>query len=449
MAGTAAALDAADLLLLLPSMPATLTCPRGFPTDGVARRWRIRLAGAGAPASTLVADGGSAALAIGRRAVEALVADYRTTSVWEVWGAAGGATALVPAGRRDLVDDMHARFGRPRLRSSFAAFLRGRATRREVVGVGDQYARGVVAGSEYAPAGSSYVVVFTDPRRRAAVVDPARGFVVKVARAVDQGERAQWERAVRDKLQRADLDHVPPIVASATEREPTWLAEELSRGRSLETRHQTEAALRSGVVDNVAAWLGDLAVKTRSDTYDPTSGLRGEHAALVHLATGLVAVPGVLVHGDLAMGGNILVEGGDFSVLDWETAREDALPLLDLLPMLCLTVARAEVGSDAVGQAAVALQLCRGDHDRSSWLFQHVDRYLGALSIDRTHAGALAALAWGVVASMRLAHAELVATAGQQPTPWVSPAEHVARQWMNDPLLGSDWKSFISSTGGR
>jgi hypothetical protein len=179
--------------------------------------------------------------------------------------------------------------------------------------------------------------------------------------------------------------------------------------------------------------------------------LRDRHVDAVpqplgHLLQELPELPGVLVHGDLASGTNVLVEGAEVTVIDWETARHGWPPLLDLLPTLCLGLARARGHTTAEAQAAHALRLSRGEDDDSPLLHALVREHLALLDVPQHHAGRLAALAWGYQSSMRAVHDELVLAAGRVPTPWRSPGELVCEAWLRCPRLGLTWPAL---TGGR
>jgi hypothetical protein len=201
------------------------------------------------------------------------------------------------------------------------------------------------------------------------------------------------------------------------------------------------------VLDRLAEWLGDVATATAAPTDWTTTGiddgviaLRGPAADLRPLLRELAGVPSVLTHGDLAGGRNVLVDAAARPwVLDWETARERGLPLLDLLPLLCSSLARASGADGPQRQAAYVLDLAAGRLPESAWLFDRVFRYADRTELPRRRIGRLALLAWGSEASLRPVHDELRTAAGLPVRPWTSLGECVLPRWRNE--LGPDWRS--------
>jgi hypothetical protein len=208
-----------------------------------------------------------------------------------------------------------------------------------------------------------------------------------------------------------------------------------------------DAARGLALLDDLAGWFADLGVATRTapgtwDARESTLPLRGENLRLARWRLELGGVPGVLVHGDVGTGGNVLVEHGAVGIIDWETARCVELPLTDLLPLLGLGLASARPAADRAGYL---LRLCAGEERESGWLLARVRSYCSRVDVPLAQAGRLAALAWGYQASMRLVHEELVTAAGEDPSRWTSPAEEVARAWDTHPALGPAWSALASA----
>jgi aminoglycoside phosphotransferase (APT) family kinase protein len=171
--------------------------------------------------------------------------------------------------------------------------------------------------------------------------------------------------------------------------------------------------------------------------------LRGSHRSLEAVRAGLQGVPGVLVHGDVGSGLNILVDGPDYAVIDWETSAEGELPLTDVLPLICLRLADQHGHDEPHAVADYVLRLCAGREADSSWLFDLVLRYCARVGVPSSQAGRLAVLSWGHLASMRVVHEELVTAAGDSVTPWVSPADEIAQRWALEPDLGFNWRALV------
>ena len=71
--------------------------------------------------------------------------------------------------------------------------------------------------------------------------------------------------------------------------------------------------------------------------------------------------------------------------------------------------------------------------------------YCRQVGVPLDQAGALAALAWGYQASMRLVHQELVMRAGDEVVDWLSPADAIARGWASSPDLGTSWSALTAA----
>jgi hypothetical protein len=200
----------------------------------------------------------------------------------------------------------------------------------------------------------------------------------------------------------------------------------------------------------LAAWFTRLAAVTRAPrdwaSTESALPLRGAYRELEVLRTQLRAVPGVLVHGDVGTGVNLLVKQNTFCVIDWETAVERELPLTDLLPMLCYALAAARGQSGPTAMAEYVLRLCAGHESESGWLLSLVRGYCRQIGVPLDQAGALGALAWGYQASMRLVHQELMVNAGDVAVDWESPADGIARSWMSAPNLGTKWSALTAES---
>ena len=278
------------------------------------------------------------------------------------------------------------------------------------------------------------VRIGADPRRRVAIF--TADAVIKVPRELHDTERGSAEQDVLVELATAGIDHVPSPYGAGRAAGLSWSAEARSDGAPLDGVRDPHRA--RSVLDAVATWLASVGGRTRRPVRPDELPLRGPYVAAALPAT--MVIDAVLQHGDLASGTNLLVAAdGDFTVIDWETARRAGTPLVDLVPLLCLGVARARGARGAEAEAEVALALCRGDDSESDWLFAHVRRCAEASGVPADAVGPLAALAWGYQASMRLVHEELVLAAGGRPPAWTSPAELVARAWDGDPRLGRTW----------
>lgn len=296
-----------------------------------------------------------------------------------------------------------------------------------------------------------------DRRRRAVFLssdDDGRPTVLKISRLPGVEARGVQEQRVLALLPRGDVTPRPLGAGRAGPVE--WSAETVVRGRPLNELRSRPGTPVERVLERLGSWLGEVAVATAGPLDwaaaadgDRVVSLRGTAIGLRPLLSELQAVPAVLTHGDLASGHNVLVDRAyQPSVLDWETARVQGLPLLDLVPVLCMTLARARVGYDARSQAAHVLAMASGRDSASGWLFARVSEYATRLDLPLDATGRLALLSWGHQASMRLVRDELLVAAGQRDLrPWTSAGELVLERWWDE--IGVEWPAFRAWTDSR
>lgn len=292
-------------------------------------------------------------------------------------------------------------------------------------------------------------------RRSTLLVSPendARPHIaVKVAPA-SWADRGLKEQDVLRRLHTTGVEtHAPRPLGSGLLGPFAWSAETAASGRPLaevvaSTRHSTNI---QSVLEDLASWFTELGAATRTvRTWSGEDGLalRGEHRGLSAVRAALSDVPGVLVHGDVGTGLNVLVDRRSFNVIDWETAAVAELPLTDLLPLACQALALSTGHRSPEDAGHYILELCAGKTPESRWLLSVVDRYCRELQIPPEQVGALASLAWGYQASMRLVHDELIVQEGGVAVPWTTAADSVARNWITYEGLGLSWPAL---TEGR
>lgn len=298
------------------------------------------------------------------------------------------------------------------------------------------------------------LVVSGDPRRRAVFrLRDDSGHVrsvVKVTRSPGEEARGAKEQQVLRALAGKGVVGVPQPLGHGTVGTLSWSAETGAPGTPLHGWLEQGAARGTAELVALAEWLGDVAVSTvgrpswASTGADEPLPLRGEARQERSLLGALTGVPGVLAHGDLASGLNVLVTpDGGRTVLDWETALWGAPPLLDLIPLLCLGLARARGARGAVDECAAVMRLGRGEHPDSGLLRRLVREHVVRLRLAPASVGPLALLAWAYQASMRAVHDELLVAAGLPVPPWVSAAELVLPVWRSDPALGAGWNPAV------
>jgi hypothetical protein len=203
---------------------------------------------------------------------------------------------------------------------------------------------------------------------------------------------------------------------------------------------------KDALVGRIAAWFGDVARATAS-TPETLDGERDRLRAFPGTQDALGAlppVPGVLAHMDPGTW-NIVSDGRDFTVLDWEAARQPAMPLWDLVYFLVDAFAMLDGAMNADRALRSALALARGEHAASPRFFALVREYVAATGLRPDAVGPLALLGWIHHSRSHLARGDALAafSTGQS----LEPAElsHLARlaePWRTDPALGVDWPAW-------
>lgn len=377
---------------------------------------------------------------------------------WDAHAGPAGATVLVPHSDRALLRTLQAARPRPPRKALHRAVRALVPPARLEVPGGGVPAVVTAACPGHGGLRAALVLGGGGPRRRAVflVAEPAADLPQLVVKASPlahgRAAEAQHEQHVLAVVARVSPGLAPePRGCGATD-SFTWSAETASAGWPLAelaadtTRHGQHSTRR--LLDQLAARLTDVAAATaapaRWTPASPAVRLRGRFVAAGRLLQGL-QVPSVLVHGDLATAQNVLASPGGCHVIDWETATERGLPLLDLLPLLALVTARASGRREPADQAEYVISLCAGRTPASGWLLGLVTDHCRRVGVPLHLAGALAALAWSHVASMPDVHRELVQRTGAAGGVWHTPAQDVAERWLDHPDLGVAWPALAAA----
>ena len=203
------------------------------------------------------------------------------------------------------------------------------------------------------------------------------------------------------------------------------------------------------IVDAIAHWILTVAVETRGGPpTDELTRLRREvlpvWGATPTLLDGLDQIGGVLQHNDLGTW-NIVADpnDGEFTVLDWESARRSGLPLWDLWYFLADALRAIDAaGPDDPG--AAFRRLFRGDSPSSALLFRWTREAVERLGIPPASVAKLATLCWlhhGLSHTSRAQALERHSVDGAA-IRW--PTEDYPRIWLDDPGLGATWSAWTS-----
>jgi hypothetical protein len=204
----------------------------------------------------------------------------------------------------------------------------------------------------------------------------------------------------------------------------------------------------------IAAWVVEIATSTAAPPEALAPELDGLAEQVVPrwglAGTGLdprarlAGVPATLQHNDLGSW-NIVVDGADFTALDWEDARPHGAPLWDLLYMLMDALAHLDGVPNAVEEREHHFAaLFRGELESSRLLFHWLREAVARLELPREAVPELAALCWmdhGVPPEGRQ---EALWQHDEDAPPgfWPQVLERFARRWLTDPGLGRRWPAW-------
>lgn len=269
------------------------------------------------------------------------------------------------------------------------------------------------------------------------------GWVVKTARVPGYEEPFAKDEAGLALVEAAGgvaLRHAPRLLgrfeverrhasvesAAVGERLSTLLARDRPRGREAFT--------------DLTTWVSDVGRQTA------TAGALTEEVGRLErevlppwkaspsLVSGLDGLPAVLQHNDLGTWNAVWAAAGVFTVLDWESARGNGLPLWDLLYFSVDALGLLDRARTAEERAEHAIRLLRGELPASQTLFETIRRYVSELEIHPESVGSLATLCWLHHGLSHVKRSERLGAEAQIP-----PAERIAPIWLEDPLLGHRW----------
>lgn len=289
--------------------------------------------------------------------------------------------------------------------------------------------------------------------------DDEPSLVLKVARSRSRPDLSLHEQTVLSRVvdSGAGAEVAVPIAVGLGTWSPAGLPAVLEQALAglplLGALTLQPQAAREAVV-TVAGWLGRLARgsrvpaapgRWRSDGERLAAGWPEAARQLQDAAQRLdeLAVPRVLVHGDLAECGNVLV-GPRPGIVDWELAEPDGAPLADLLPFLlhALSAIALSGDDDVEAVAELAVRTACGKTADSSLVRRLVHDYATDAGLPAAALGPLALLAWAEHAARHVDNLARLAGAGLPSDGSPIAPVHVAAAWSSSPALGVPWPAL-------
>jgi hypothetical protein len=210
-------------------------------------------------------------------------------------------------------------------------------------------------------------------------------------------------------------------------------------------------APKLAAIERVAEWIVDVARQTAGppEALEAERRRLGEEVVPAWASSGVTSalvddlppIPSVMRRGDLGAW-NLVVDGNDFTAVDWETAHLGGFPLWDLLYFLTDALAHLDGASSDDKRDVYARALFRGEAQSSPVLFNWLRRAATASSVPDESVGPIATLLWlsvGLAHVRRGAAAQSIRPDAQVQIP---PAERIAPLWLADPSLGHKWSSW-------
>jgi hypothetical protein len=282
-------------------------------------------------------------------------------------------------------------------------------------------------------------------------------WVLKFARVAGDSKRFDNdERGLRLAHAAGDVitAHVPRMVGRFDVDGVHASLETAAAGRRLRDVLRTpgDRAAKLRLIDRIGGWILELGRLTqtsqeamsaererlRSEVVPSWTEL-GVHSELVDE---LPPLPAVVQHNDLGTW-NVVADEGDFVVVDWENAREAALPLWDLLYFLgdaFVLLDGPDAPEDAPEQLPTRMvRLFAGTAPSSPLLFSWVRRAAEAAAVPSDAVGAIATLCWLSHSLSAGAHNVDLAALTPRDPPRLHGFEGMARAWMAHPALGPGW----------
>jgi hypothetical protein len=211
-----------------------------------------------------------------------------------------------------------------------------------------------------------------------------------------------------------------------------------------------DRGVKLDLIEHIVGWIVKLGELTR--TPEPLEAERrrllsdvvprwANLGASPELLNPLPPLAGVTQHNDLGTW-NVVADGGDFTVVDWENAKEAGLPLWDLFYFLADALVLLDGSDDPEHLPARIARLFAGDAPSSSVLFSCTRRAASAGGIPVDAVGRIATLCWLSHSLSAGTHNMDLASWTPHDPPRVHGLEGIAEAWMGHPALGPRWNAW-------
>lgn len=278
-------------------------------------------------------------------------------------------------------------------------------------------------------------------------------WVLKFARVAGYSERFDNdERGLRLARAAGDsiAEHTPRLVGRFEAEGIHASLETAAAGRRLRDILLTpgDRTVKLGLIERIAVWILELGRLTQTSPEAMAAERRRLRDDVVprwnelgvdpELLNTLPPLHAVVQHNDLGTW-NVVADGGDFVVVDWENAREAAMPLWDLIYFLGNAFTLLDGSGDPEQVPARMARLFAGEAPSSPLLFSWVRRGAEAAAVPPDAVGAITTLCWLSHSLSADAHNVDLATFTPRDPPRLHGLEGMARAWMAHPALGPGW----------
>lgn len=271
------------------------------------------------------------------------------------------------------------------------------------------------------PTSRSVLLVFRRGAR-----DPE--WALKVTRGSDAAARIERERRGLERAHAAGgavSAHAPAFLGVVDDGSELASVESAAAGQTLSTFLRTRRSRSAKIrrLSQVGEWVAELAQRTLApaeELKELRERIASEYAdgPRRHLIDTLPSVGAVLQHGDLGLT-NVLVDGNDFTVIDWEHARM-GFPLLDVCSLARTALPELDqVPLDENARADYLVRAFRGETASSPLLFEWVRAAAAAAHLPPHAVGPLIGLGWEMLGKHLL-----------------------VERWLADPALGTSWNRW-------